>query len=99
MPVQVEPSVGRTLLDAVLAEPTMQITIDIEQGTLEAFSARIETTFPLDEFTRAAWSTGGTTSGSPSGTRMRSRITSRPGPRGSRAPADRSAAVPASGQV
>ena len=53
VPVQVEPSVGRILLDAVLAEPTMQITIDIEQGTLEALSARIETTFPLDEFTRA----------------------------------------------
>ena len=48
-----EPSVGRTLLDAVMAEPTMQITIDIERGTLEALSARIETTFPLDEFTRA----------------------------------------------
>ena len=31
----------------------MQITIDIERGTLEALSARIETTFPLDEFTRA----------------------------------------------
>ena len=31
----------------------MQITIDIEQGTLEALSAGIETGFPLDEFTRA----------------------------------------------
>ncbi len=51
--MQVDASVGRILLDAVLAEPTMQITIDIEQGTLEALSARIETTFPLDEFTRA----------------------------------------------
>ncbi len=52
VPVQVEPSVGRKLLDAVLAEPTMEITIDIERGTLEALSAHIETTFPLDEFTR-----------------------------------------------
>jgi 3-isopropylmalate/(R)-2-methylmalate dehydratase small subunit len=53
VPVQVEPSVGRILLDAVIAEPTMEITIDIERGTLEALSAHVETTFPLDEFTRA----------------------------------------------
>ena len=30
----------------------MQMTIDIENGTLEALSAGIETGFPLDEFTR-----------------------------------------------
>ena len=52
MPVQVDPLIGRLLLDAVLAEPAMQITIDIERGWLEALSAGIETTFPLDEFTR-----------------------------------------------
>ena len=53
VPVQVDPLTGRLLLDAVLAEPAMQITIDIERGTLEALSAGIETEFPLDEFTRA----------------------------------------------
>jgi 3-isopropylmalate/(R)-2-methylmalate dehydratase small subunit len=53
VPVQVDPLIGRLLLDAVLAEPTMQITVDIERGWLEALSAGIETTFPLDEFTRA----------------------------------------------
>lgn len=53
VPVQVDALTGRLLLDAVLAEPAMQITIDIEQGTLEALSAGIETGFPLDEFTRA----------------------------------------------
>lgn len=52
VPVQVDPLIGRMLLDAVLAEPTMLITIDIERGWLEAPSAGIETTFPLDEFTR-----------------------------------------------
>jgi 3-isopropylmalate/(R)-2-methylmalate dehydratase small subunit len=52
VPVQVDPLIGRLLLDAVLAEPAMQITIDIERGWLEALAAGIETTFPLDEFTR-----------------------------------------------
>jgi 3-isopropylmalate/(R)-2-methylmalate dehydratase small subunit len=53
VPVQVDELTGRLLLDAVLAEPTMLISIDIERGTLEAPSAGIEVEFPLDEFTRA----------------------------------------------
>ena len=53
VPVPVAALPGRLLLDAVLAEPTMLITIDIERGTLEALAAGIETEFPLDEFTRA----------------------------------------------
>jgi 3-isopropylmalate/(R)-2-methylmalate dehydratase small subunit len=44
---------GRLLLDAVIAEPALEITIDIERGTLEALSAGIEVGFPMDEFTRA----------------------------------------------
>jgi 3-isopropylmalate/(R)-2-methylmalate dehydratase small subunit len=53
VPVQVDDLTGRLLLDAVLAEPTMLITIDIERATLDAPSAGIETAFPLDDFTRA----------------------------------------------
>jgi 3-isopropylmalate/(R)-2-methylmalate dehydratase small subunit len=53
VPVQVDELTGRLLLDAVLAEPTMEITIDITRSSLEALSAGIETTFPMDEFTRA----------------------------------------------
>ncbi len=53
VPVQVDALTGRLLLDAVVAEPTMLLTIDIERGWLEALSAGIETSFPLDEFTRA----------------------------------------------
>jgi 3-isopropylmalate/(R)-2-methylmalate dehydratase small subunit len=53
VPVQVDELTGRLLLDAVLAEPTMEITIDIARSSLEALSAGIETTFPMDEFTRA----------------------------------------------
>lgn len=52
VPVQVEPAPGRRLLDAVAADPSLEITIDVERGTLEAPAARIETGFPLDEFTR-----------------------------------------------
>jgi len=53
VPVQVDALTGRLLLDAVIAEPAMQITIDIRRGTLEAPSAGIEVEFPMDEFTRA----------------------------------------------
>jgi 3-isopropylmalate/(R)-2-methylmalate dehydratase small subunit len=52
VPVQVDPATGRRLLDAVEADPTLEITIDVERGTLEAPAAGIETGFPLDEFTR-----------------------------------------------
>ena len=53
VPVQVDALTGRLLLDAVIAEPAMQITIDIERSTLEALPAGIEVSFPMDEFTRA----------------------------------------------
>jgi 3-isopropylmalate/(R)-2-methylmalate dehydratase small subunit len=53
VPVQVDELTGRLLLDAVMADPAMLITIDIERGTLEAPSAGIEVDFPMDEFTRA----------------------------------------------
>ena len=53
VPVEVDPSVGRALLDAVLADPGLEITIDVERGMLDAPAAGIEAHFPLDEFTRA----------------------------------------------
>jgi 3-isopropylmalate/(R)-2-methylmalate dehydratase small subunit len=53
VPVQVDALTGRLILDAVQAEPAIQITIDIARGTLEVPAAGIETGFPLDEFTRA----------------------------------------------
>ena len=53
VPVQVDALTGRLLLDAVIAEPAMLITIDIARGTLEALPAGIEVEFPMDEFTRA----------------------------------------------
>jgi 3-isopropylmalate/(R)-2-methylmalate dehydratase small subunit len=53
VPVQVDPEVGRALLDALEANPSLEITIDVARGTLEVPAAGIETTFPMDEFTRA----------------------------------------------
>jgi len=52
LPVQVEPEVGRALLDAVAADPTLELTVDVARGTVEAPAVGITATFPLDEFTR-----------------------------------------------
>jgi 3-isopropylmalate/(R)-2-methylmalate dehydratase small subunit len=52
LPVQVDAGVSRRLLDAVLADPTTEITIDVANGTIEAPAAGVTGTFPLDEFTR-----------------------------------------------
>jgi 3-isopropylmalate/(R)-2-methylmalate dehydratase small subunit len=52
LPVKVSPEVARSLLDAVVADPTLEITVDVERGTVEAPAVGIEGTFPLDEFTR-----------------------------------------------
>jgi 3-isopropylmalate/(R)-2-methylmalate dehydratase small subunit len=52
VPVQVEAEVGRHLLDAVAADPSLEVTVDVARGTLEVPAAGITTTFPLDDFTR-----------------------------------------------
>jgi 3-isopropylmalate/(R)-2-methylmalate dehydratase small subunit len=52
LPVQVEPELARALLDAVEANPRLEITIDVERGTIEAPESGLAGTFPLDEFTR-----------------------------------------------
>ncbi|MDQ6613908.1 MAG: 3-isopropylmalate dehydratase small subunit [Actinomycetota bacterium] len=52
LPVEVGAEVGAALLQSVAADPSLEITIDVERGTLSAPAAGIETTFPLDEFTR-----------------------------------------------
>jgi 3-isopropylmalate/(R)-2-methylmalate dehydratase small subunit len=52
LPVQADAETSRRLLDAVLADSTTEITIDVAKGTIEAPSAGISGSFPLDEFTR-----------------------------------------------
>ncbi|MGH9028226.1 MAG: 3-isopropylmalate dehydratase small subunit [Acidimicrobiales bacterium] len=52
VPVRVEPELGRRLLDAITADPSLELTIDVERGSVEAPSAGLEGAFPLDGFTR-----------------------------------------------
>jgi 3-isopropylmalate/(R)-2-methylmalate dehydratase small subunit len=52
LPVEVDPASARALLDAVVSDPSLEITIDVARGTLEAPAAGISAVFTLDEFTR-----------------------------------------------
>jgi len=52
LPVQVTEELDRALLDAVAKDPSLEITIDVARGTIEAPAAGLAGTFPLDEFTR-----------------------------------------------
>ena len=52
LPVQVEPALARALMDAVSSDPSLELTIDVQLGTVEAPAAGLSGTFPLDEFTR-----------------------------------------------
>jgi 3-isopropylmalate/(R)-2-methylmalate dehydratase small subunit len=52
LPVEVEADLGQALLDAVVADPSLELTIDVARGTVEAPAAGLAGTFPLDEFTR-----------------------------------------------
>ena len=50
--MQVSEDLDRALLDAVAADPSLEITVDVARGTVEAPAAGLAGTFPLDEFTR-----------------------------------------------
>jgi len=52
VPVQVDAAIGRRLLDAVIADPSLELTIDVERRVISAPAAGIEADFPLDDFTR-----------------------------------------------
>jgi len=52
LPVEVDAALGRSLLDAVVADSSLELTIDVARGTIEAPAAGLEGSFPLDEFTR-----------------------------------------------
>jgi 3-isopropylmalate/(R)-2-methylmalate dehydratase small subunit len=52
LPVQVDASVGASLLAAVEADPALEITIDVAARTIEAPAAGIAGSFPLDDFTQ-----------------------------------------------
>src|SRR2546430_9391848 len=52
VPVQVPAEVGESLLRAIEADPSLEITIDVERRTVSAPAAGIEVEFPIDDFTR-----------------------------------------------
>jgi 3-isopropylmalate/(R)-2-methylmalate dehydratase small subunit len=52
IPVKVDPEVGRALLEAVKADPGLEITVDVERLTVSAPAAGIEGSFPLDPHTQ-----------------------------------------------
>ena len=52
VPVQVDAETGAALLRAVEADPELELTIDVERGTVSAPAAGIEAPFVLDDFTR-----------------------------------------------
>jgi 3-isopropylmalate/(R)-2-methylmalate dehydratase small subunit len=52
VPVTVSAEVGRQLLDAVEADPTLEITVDVDRRTVEAPAIGLEAEFPLDDATR-----------------------------------------------
>jgi 3-isopropylmalate/(R)-2-methylmalate dehydratase small subunit len=52
VPVLVPAEVGEALLRAIEADPTLELTIDVERRTLAAPAAAIECRFPLDDATR-----------------------------------------------
>jgi 3-isopropylmalate/(R)-2-methylmalate dehydratase small subunit len=52
VPAEVDPDAGQALLDAVSADPTLEITVDVERRTVAAPAAGIEAPFVLDDFTR-----------------------------------------------
>jgi 3-isopropylmalate/(R)-2-methylmalate dehydratase small subunit len=52
VPVQVDAATGRALLDAVIADPSLELTIDVERRVVAAPALGIEAPFPLDDFTR-----------------------------------------------
>ena len=50
VPAEVDPATGAALLAAVTDDPTLELTIDVERGTVSAPAAGIEARFSLDEF-------------------------------------------------
>jgi 3-isopropylmalate/(R)-2-methylmalate dehydratase small subunit len=52
LPVQLPADVAEQLLRAVEADPTLEITIDVERRTLSAPKIGLEANFPLDDHTQ-----------------------------------------------
>jgi 3-isopropylmalate/(R)-2-methylmalate dehydratase small subunit len=49
VPVQVSDEVGRRLLDAIAADPTLEIVVDVERRVIEVPALGLVESFPLDD--------------------------------------------------
>jgi 3-isopropylmalate/(R)-2-methylmalate dehydratase small subunit len=52
VPVQVTPEVGAQLMAAVVADPSLEITVDLERLTVEAPAIGVSAPFPMDPSTQ-----------------------------------------------
>ena len=52
VPVQVSAEIGRLLLDEITADPTLEVTIDVDRRTLEVPALDLSVDFPLDDSVR-----------------------------------------------
>jgi 3-isopropylmalate/(R)-2-methylmalate dehydratase small subunit len=52
VPVEVAADLGRALLDAVAADPALEVTVDVERLLISAPAAGLEGSFPMDPFTQ-----------------------------------------------
>jgi 3-isopropylmalate/(R)-2-methylmalate dehydratase small subunit len=52
VPVQVDAEVAEALMAAVEADPTLEVTVDVETRMVWAEAAGVEAPFPLDDFTQ-----------------------------------------------
>jgi len=52
LPVQLPAETVERLMAAVTADPTVEVTVDLETGTVSAPAAGVEAAFEIDDFTR-----------------------------------------------
>ncbi|MGH9177779.1 MAG: 3-isopropylmalate dehydratase small subunit [Acidimicrobiales bacterium] len=52
VPAQLDPEPAAALMAAVQADPSLEVTVDVDARVVRAPSAGIEAPFPLDDFTR-----------------------------------------------
>jgi 3-isopropylmalate/(R)-2-methylmalate dehydratase small subunit len=52
VPAQVDEATGAALLAAIEADPTLEVTVDVESRRVWATGADIDAPFPLDDFTQ-----------------------------------------------
>ena len=52
VPAQIDAESVRKLLDAVAADPSIEVTVDVEHRVVYSAAAGVEAPFPLDDFTQ-----------------------------------------------